>query len=160
MASVSVTDWEREVSGLYERRASQIWQYCRRLGLDTTLAEDVAQETFTRLLGLSLGRRPEQPEHWIFRTAHNLCMDQHRRHRRQLVKEIPLSRSPDEDAERRAVWKSVDRLPQRQRAAVYLRYQADLDFRSIASVMGISESGARANVFRALAQLREWMVES
>ena len=34
----------------------------------------------------------------------------------------------------------------RQRQAVYLRYRADLDYPSIATILGISESGARANV--------------
>jgi DNA-directed RNA polymerase specialized sigma24 family protein len=58
-----------------------------------------------------------------------------------------------------ALWQEVDRLPEKQRAAVYLRYRADLDFAGVAFVLGITESGARANVFRALARLRERMID-
>jgi RNA polymerase sigma factor (sigma-70 family) len=52
------------------------------------------------------------------------------------------------------LWTAVDRLPQRQRAVVYLRYRADFDFATIARILSISQVGARANAFRAIARLR------
>jgi RNA polymerase sigma factor (sigma-70 family) len=64
----------------------------------------------------------------------------------------------EERMQRIAVWAAVDRLPTRQRAAIYLRYRADLDFSTIAHILGISESGARGDCFRALVSLRERVV--
>jgi RNA polymerase sigma factor (sigma-70 family) len=46
------------------------------------------------------------------------------------------------------------RLPNRQRAAVALRYWADLPDREIATQLGCSETSVRGYIFRALGALR------
>lgn len=157
--SLTHESWDATVERAYERRATQIWEYGRRLGLDPAQAEEVAQETFARLLGLQASRRPTNVDAWLFRVAHNLAMDSHRRGRRIVVAEIELVSQDPDNAQRLALWSQVDRLPERQRAAIYLRYRADLDFAAIATVLQISESGARANVFRGIARLRTWIEE-
>jgi len=53
------------------------------------------------------------------------------------------------------VWESVRRLPPRQRAAVVLRYAADLPYREVARVAGGTEQAARRNVADGLKTLRE-----
>lgn len=149
--------WEAAVGQVYARRARQLWDYARRLGLDAGRSEEVAQEAFARLLGLKLRDRPQDPDAWLFRVAHNLAVDVHRGSRGGQLR--PVQDPPDapDEVERLAVWQAVERLPERQRAAVYLRFRSDFDYTTIARILGISESGARANVFRALARLREWM---
>jgi len=86
-------------------------------------------------------------------------MDSHRRTRRSPVRELPSQTDSRDEGERVALWQAVNRLPERQRAAVYLRYHADLEYSVVAQVLGISESGARANVFRGIAGLREIIKE-
>jgi DNA-directed RNA polymerase specialized sigma24 family protein len=54
---------------------------------------------------------------------------------------------------KRAVWDAVDRLPDRQRAVVYLRYRADLGYEEIGAVMGISAVSARSHASRAMDRL-------
>lgn len=148
--------WEAVVLEAYERHMRHLWEYARRLGLDFGQAEEAAQEAFARLLGLPRQRRPDSLEGWLFRTTRNVAMDQHRRLQRGTVRQVTtVSPSVADEAERAATWDAVDRLPTRQREAVYLRYRADLDYRTIASVLGISESGARANVFKAIEALRK-----
>ena len=49
----------------------------------------------------------------------------------------------------------VERLPARQRLAVYLRYRADLPFEEMAAILGIQAVSARSHVSRALETLRE-----
>ena len=147
--------WTAAVEGAYDRRARQLWEYARRLGLDVGSAEDATQEVFARALHLVRVRRPDNLEAWLFRSLHNYSMDRHRQARRVRVVELGESRATPDDAGRLGLWQEIDRLPLRQRQAVYLRYRADLDYPAIASILGISESGARANVFRAMAQLRE-----
>jgi RNA polymerase sigma factor (sigma-70 family) len=68
-----------------------------------------------------------------------------------------LGLDPETAEERLALWQEVDRLPERQRAVLYLRYRADLEFAAIASILGITAGGARANCARALDRLRDWM---
>jgi RNA polymerase sigma factor (sigma-70 family) len=60
--------------------------------------------------------------------------------------------------ERRQVWTEVDRLPERQREVLYLRYRADLPFDAIARVLGITSSAARSHATQALGTLRTRLV--
>lgn len=85
-------------------------------------------------------------------------MDQHRwrRRARLLAERIrPSSEVRDPTATRLALWDAVDRLPERQRAVVYLRYRADLTFDQIAEVLGIRAVSARSHASRALDRLGE-----
>lgn len=149
--------WDGTVEQTYARRARHLWEYARRLGLDASFSEDVAHEAFVRLLALSPANCPRNADAWLFRTVHNLVIDQHRRlGRLHGISLVEQAVAPDE---RLAVWEQVDQLPERQRAAIYLRYRADFEYSAIADVLGISEFGARADVFRALTRLREWMVD-
>jgi RNA polymerase sigma-70 factor (ECF subfamily) len=54
---------------------------------------------------------------------------------------------------------AVNRLPIDYREAVLLRYRNDLALSEVAEVLGISLSGAKMRVHRALAKLREMMQE-
>jgi RNA polymerase sigma factor (sigma-70 family) len=49
----------------------------------------------------------------------------------------------------------VARLPPKQRAAVALRFAADLAYREVAEALGSSEEAARRNVHEGLKRLRE-----
>ena len=154
---VAAVDSEIVIERIYERRAVQLWSYARRMGMDASMAEQLVQEAFARLLVVTRSSRmPQNPDAWLFRVVHNLAIDEHRRARPSPVRLIQPEEQTDD---RLALWQEVDRLPEKQRAAVYLRYRADLDFAGVAFVLGITESGARANVFRALARLREWMTD-
>ena len=47
---------------------------------------------------------------------------------------------PGDDLERQQVWSEVDRLPDRQRAVLFLRFRADLAFEDIGMTLGITAS--------------------
>ena len=53
-----------------------------------------------------------------------------------------------------AVWSTVDELPERQRAIVYLRYRMDFTYDVIATVMGITAGAARSQGSVAMATLQ------
>jgi RNA polymerase sigma factor (sigma-70 family) len=152
--------WERAVAGTYDRHIRRLWEYGRRLGHDSAQAEDIAHEAFARLLSLPERRRPTNPAGWLYRAVHNYAVDEHRRRRPNVVREIAIEAVPvaQDVAARVALWDLVDRLPPRQRAAVFLRFRADLDYITISQVLGIGEAGARANVFRGMESLRKAMV--
>lgn len=58
------------------------------------------------------------------------------------------------------LWRACLALPERQRAAVVLRYYEGMEHADVANVMGIGESSARALVSRAVAQLRVSMTSA
>ena len=82
--------------------------------------------------------------------------------RRRRVEEFPTDEVPDQvvadpcrnsdlqDTLRRA----IDRLPQRMRAAVVLRYYEDMTEAEVAAVLGVSLGTVKSTVSRALAKLR------
>ena len=53
------------------------------------------------------------------------------------------------------LWAAVRRLPEKQRAAVVLRFVADLPYARIAAITGGTEAAARQNVRAGLIRLRE-----
>ncbi|TZF83078.1 sigma-70 family RNA polymerase sigma factor [Pedobacter sp. BS3] len=55
------------------------------------------------------------------------------------------------------VKKELDQLPDRQKEALYLRYNTELEYEEIAGIMDISVATCRTMVYRALKQLRERM---
>lgn len=83
--------------------------------------------------------------------------------RRRRVEEYPTDEIPDQavadhagasdlqDSMRRA----VDRLPQRMRAAVVLRYYEDMTEAEVAEVLGVSLGTVKSTVSRAVAKLRD-----
>lgn len=143
-----------------ERQTGQaLFGFVRRLGLTDAEANDVVQEVFLRLWRqLGTGRPMDNAKGWAYRTAYRLAMDEHRLRRRVQGLAYQLSGrgaggARDED-DRIAVWAEVDRLPDRQRAVLYLRYRSDLPFEEIGHVLGISSSAARSHATQAMAALR------
>lgn len=146
------------IARLYEHCFGRLWGFARSLGLTADMAEEVAQEAFLRLVRkVAAEQAPTDPTAWLFRTTYNLAMDVHRRARRSIVADISASMLDPETEERITLWREVDQLPERQRAVLYLRYRADLGFAAIASILGITEGGARTASSRAIKGLKERM---
>ncbi len=82
--------------------------------------------------------------------------------RRRKVEEYPTDEIPDQavadhagDAElQEALRRAVDRLPQRMRAAVLLRYYEDMTEAEVAEMLGVSLGTVKSTVSRAVAKLR------
>ena len=82
--------------------------------------------------------------------------------RRRRVEEYPTDEIPDQpvidhasDSEvQDALRRAIERLPQRMRAAVVLRYYEDMSEAEIANVLGVSLGTVKSTVSRAVAKLR------
>jgi RNA polymerase sigma factor (sigma-70 family) len=126
-------------------------------------ADDCFQETFVAALRAYPRLRPDSNlRAWVLTIARRKAVDHHRaRGRRPLpsddLPEQPVT-SPSYAGEPE-VWAAVRLLPERQRAAVFLRYQGDLTHRDIASVMESSEDAVRKNVSDGLKKLKEALHE-
>jgi RNA polymerase sigma factor (sigma-70 family) len=119
--------------------------------------QDVLLRLWTELRdGASIGN----PRGWGFRVIYRLAMDQHRLRRKlRLISNAMAQRESQQDSrssleDRLMVWSEVDRLPERQRHVLYLRYRADLSFDEIGHVLGITPSAARSHATQAVARLR------
>ncbi len=147
------------VEAVNASHGQQLWGFARRLGLDDDEARDATQEALLRLWRVSSeGHVPDNAVAWTFRTLYRLAMDRHRGARRWLGfldRQRLTDAQPVHDSDELvAVWSEVDRLPERQRHVLYLRYRADLTFADIGRVLGIDAGSARGNASRGIATLR------
>jgi RNA polymerase sigma-70 factor (ECF subfamily) len=164
--SVPDAGCERTVHLLYQRRSQEMFGFARRLGLGDEEASDAVQETMLRLWReLDSGAQIADPDAWAFRTLYRLGIDSHRLTRRLqgLVERMGgglaggrahLDGDPARRVEVDAVWQAVDRLPERQRAVLYLRYRADLPYERIGLALGITPGAARGHASTGLGTLR------
>ena len=121
-------------------------------------ADDCFQETFVAALRAYPRLRPDSNlRAWVLTIARRKALDHHRANGRRPVPSDALpehaAAAPGDGAPE--VWEAVRELPERQRAAVFLRYAGDLPHRDIASVLESSEDAARKNVSDGLKKLKE-----
>ncbi|HEX5590040.1 MAG TPA: sigma-70 family RNA polymerase sigma factor [Candidatus Limnocylindrales bacterium] len=129
-------------------------------------ADDVVADTFDR--AFSAWRSGHGPAGralpWLLVIARRIIVDRWRRER--LIRWLPFGSGRadadpadgDDGSGRAEFWLWLDQLakalPERQRDVVFLRYQRDLTDEEIGEILGLSASGVRTLVSRALAALR------
>jgi RNA polymerase sigma factor (sigma-70 family) len=125
---------------------------------DRAAAEDVVVDTL--LTALERGdqlRDPDRLRPWLLRIATNKALGVRRTSGRVVqLHVVPDRAAPrrDED-ERLALLGCVDRLAPRTRAAVVLRYYADMSVRDVAETLGTSENTVKTQLREALIQMRQ-----
>lgn len=160
---------ERAAGLLFDHYYPRVYRYARsRLGSDAQ-AEDVASETFARVLrGIGNFRwKGAGFEPWLFRIASNLVVDAHRAGRRERTgveapeEPAPVEHTPEGLALRKedvtAVRSMLEKLPPDQREVLVLRFAAELDTAEVGKVMDRKANAVRQLQFRALESLRRMM---
>jgi RNA polymerase sigma-70 factor (sigma-E family) len=147
---------------LYARHAGAAVGLAYLLTGDPHLAEDLVQEAFVRLAGRFRHLREAAAfEAYLRRTVVNLFTSQLRRRRleraylrREANRPVAAPENPDVEA-RDELWQALQRLPERQRAAVVLRYYEDLPEREVAATLRCSNAAAKSLVARGMQALRQ-----
>ena len=149
----------RAFERIYKLHYRDVYRYALGLTRSSDDAEEITSETFERALRAWEGA-PEAPLPWLLLTARRVATDRWRRARRlgQIVLGMRSDRPADAGERQAEFWLWFDALARvltdRQREALVLRYQRDLTDADIGSILGISESGVRSLVARALEVLR------
>jgi RNA polymerase sigma factor (sigma-70 family) len=121
-------------------------------------ADDAFQETFMAALRNYENLDGSNPRAWVMTIARNKAIDLHRARKRRPVPrgdDLPDVAAPTPAERDPELWAAVAELPDKQRAAVALRFAADLRYRDVAAAMDTSEEAARRNVHEGLRKLRE-----
>ena len=140
-----------ELEALYRRRFDEYVAVARAIAGEQ--ARDAVQEAFASAVRKRRSFRGRGTlEAWVWRLVVNAARDQARRAVRRARDVPPLPPAADVPADDVRV--AVAGLPERQRAAVFLRYYADLDYASIAAVLGVKEGTVAATLNAAHATLR------
>ena len=132
---------------------------------DVSRAEDVSQETFLRFWQTA----PSWTDGaatiltWLRKVATRICIDEIRRKAPIFTDDVPDVPDPSGSADRmlmaddiaRRVRDALDRLPERQRAAIALSYYQDVSQRDGAAILDIGEKAYESLLSRARQQLKQ-----
>jgi RNA polymerase sigma factor (sigma-70 family) len=119
-------------------------------------AEDCFQETFLAALRAYPKLRDDgNLRGWLLTIAHRKAIDHHRANgRRPLPVAEPEIAAPEPEPDE-GIWDMVGALPPKQRAAVALRFGADLPHSEIAAALGCSPEAARRSLHEGIKRLRK-----
>ncbi|WP_237744980.1 SigE family RNA polymerase sigma factor [Kribbella catacumbae] len=157
-AQSSAIDFESWVT----EKADALLRFAYVLTGDHQLAEDAVQDALTTACA-RWGRvsQADDPEAYVKRMVVNAHISWWRRFRRREAPAAEPTRTaaaaPDGTASRadaEAVWALCATLPDKQRAAVVLRFYEELSYAEIAVLLHCAEATARSHVHRALAVLK------
>jgi RNA polymerase sigma-70 factor, ECF subfamily len=153
---------------IYDRYYTRVRGYAASMLRDGSASDDVVQETFLRAQAhLESARDPDKVAAWLFRVAHNLCVDQLRARQASRIDEaadVETARAARVEAgvqselERgemsACVRAKVDQLPEADRSVILLCDIAGRSQDEIAHVLGIEVGAVKVRVHRARKKLR------
>jgi RNA polymerase sigma-70 factor (ECF subfamily) len=159
--------------GLLRRHRAPLFTFLLRMLGDREKAEDLAQETFLRIVkGAQAWEHRARFQTWLFTIARNLCVDRARFRRTDSLdaqgpddepplvdsvpgREIDPARGAESARLRPLLMKALLSIPQEQREVFVLREQAGIPFREIAEILGVNENTAKSRMRYALEGLRK-----
>jgi RNA polymerase sigma-70 factor (ECF subfamily) len=149
-----------ELRAIYEGRLAELTRVATAIVGDNQAAQDVVQEAFVRAV-----RKRETFDGrgdlngWVWRIVVNAARDARARRKEEGEPSASEPASVGQDVRREVVREAIERLPERQRIVLFLRYYADLDYRGIAAAASISEGTVAATLHSAHDRLRTLLSE-
>ena len=150
-----------ELRTVYERRLPELCRVAAAVLGRAEPAPDVVHEAFVR--AVRQRHRYEgrgDLEGWVWRIVVNAARDARAQYRvEHELDELPDTPAQVDDPRRELVRAAVEQLPERQRLVLFLRYYADLNYRTIAEAVAISEGTVAATLSAAHSRLRQLLSE-
>ncbi len=152
---------------LYTSHVASVHRFCLSQVGDAAAAEDITHDTFIRAFAAYQRVRPAEDvaRTWLISIARNLSTDHHRRHgrwrrlierqRRVVTEQRGVESLAEERSQLHAVAAAMVGMRPRERELIGLRVAADLSYREVGELMGMSEPAAKVATHRALGRLRE-----
>ncbi len=149
----------------YAATAPRLRAYLIKVSRNLTLADDLLQESYFRLLRADF--TPVNEEHrknYLYRIATNLMRDHFRRSKREteeLPESLPSREKMAESVTLRAdMSKMLERLNPRDRQLLWLAYVEGSSHREISEVTGLRTASIRPMLFRARQRMAEMLREA
>jgi RNA polymerase sigma-70 factor (ECF subfamily) len=153
---------------LVRRHTERFYRLAYRYVQNRETAEDIVQDAFLKLWEDPGRWQPERNSKfttWFYRVVVNLCLDWQKKKRpEELDEALPLLDERERlDAamirsqEEKMLEREIAALPERQRTALNLCFEAGLSNREAAEVMGLNLKALQSVIMRAKATLKERM---
>jgi RNA polymerase sigma-70 factor (ECF subfamily) len=151
-----------KLEAVYRQRYRELLRVTVAIVGDEASGHDAVQEGFAQALREQRSYRGDGPlEGWVWRIVVNAALAARRRAaaRHEVADAVDAAGSNGRAADESGVRAWVAALPERQRLTVYLRYYADLDYRTIATVLGVEVGTVSATLSSAHEALRRSLEE-
>ena len=164
---------ESSLEKLIVRHRDRVYGAIYNFTKDVYLTEDLFQEVFIKVVNkLREGKYNEEGKFlpWVLRMAHNLCIDNYRKTKRQvsivtseefdLFEILPVDSTNGEEMIINQQLKDkvrhlLNELPEEQREVVLLRHYFEFSFKEISELTGVSINTALGRMRYALINLRK-----
>jgi RNA polymerase sigma factor (sigma-70 family) len=150
------------IEALYRKRAADFFRFALAQTADPERARDAVQDGFAHAIrSRATFRGTGSLEAWVARCVINAAQDLNRALSRTSAEpeNVAANSVIESDAGTAVVREAVQRLPARQRDALYLRYYLDLDYRAIADVLDVEVGTVSATLHAARNSLRDVLQE-
>jgi RNA polymerase sigma-70 factor (ECF subfamily) len=147
---------------LFRRHYETVRVLCTRVTAAASAGDDLAQETFLRVLRhRGTFRGDARFTTWVYRIARNCCLEhigrqaRERRIAERWSAEASTSTAVERSDETELLGVALDSLTPEQREVLVLVRYHDLPFSEIGAILGCTAGAARVRAHRALAALRD-----
>ena len=161
----SSVEFNREFKKLYDTVFQVLFRVAFRITNSREAAEDLCQESFFRLYEKNMVfPNPEEAKYWLIRVVKNAALNYAKRKERER-KAYQRAFREDERREETGegllvkketseeVQNALNKLPENLRMVLILKEYADMNYKEIGKVLGISEGNVKVRVFRARERL-------
>lgn len=154
---------------MVRKHQRRLYAFVRRMITDHDEAEDVLQNTFIKAWnGLDGFRADAQLFSWLYRIAHNECLNHLRRMRRglfvssdEVIERLTTTLDNSEhftgDAIQRRLQQAVMKLPDKQRAVFTMRYFEELKYEEMSTITGTSVGALKSSYHIAVKKIETWL---
>jgi len=148
---------------LYHRYHQRIYHYLGKMTGNFTMAEDLTQSVFEKLINYRQSFNPDQKfENWVFRIARNAFVDQvklngkmPRAHSIEVTDLENIIEDQESSTEQDVLLtKALNALQSDDREILVLTRFEKLKYTEVANILGTTEANVKIKVFRAIEKLR------
>lgn len=140
-----------ELERLYREQGGRMWRAVLAFAGDPEVASDAVAEAFAQ--ALRRGSEIHSPERWLWRAAFRIAAGELKERGRRSMASEEGSYEMEEPA--RELMAALEKLSEKQRAAVVLHHAGGYPVREIAAIIGSTSGAVKVHLSRGRKKLRE-----
>jgi len=148
----------RQYEDLLAQLAVELQRYLIGRGAKREVAEDICQDVFVKVLEMELVLPPGELRPYLYRVAWSTYLDDYRRKRRYRELVTQYLRPEREQADFEVdedLQNALDKLSERERELLLLRYDQDLSIREVAVRLKVTPAAIKMRLHRVHRKLKK-----
>ncbi|MDY0097114.1 MAG: RNA polymerase sigma factor [Candidatus Dojkabacteria bacterium] len=161
--SINKLNSRQDLENLFKWLNEPLYKYVYiRCGYNRELAEDITQDIFVKAWEKRTTFNPSKStlKNWIYVIARNYLIDTYRKKKISVksfdediyVKDLNIS--VEDESAVSDILRNLDRLKEKEKEVIVLRYVQDLEIEGIAKILGKSKNTTKVMIHRAIKKLK------